>query len=489
MKNLNILQKASCLLITLSLTLFLHSCNQSTDSEKESDGDSYAEVSDVESNCSPTWFPHSQTPPPAEGSGSPFDTTSTTNSIFHEWSWQKFLWLTKPTESGNPLFEEQLTQVDNQLMPVEPVDNIYLVLTDVGQAGSDGILMSNANLNGKSDTVYYGIYANDILLHTADSMKTVILSDTSMVNNSVSFPVGALELKTAWVKASTLAPDDLQNYYTRDAYITTEGNSASMALLGMHVVGVVINHPEFIWATFEHNNMAPNYDWAATTTEDVPVTSDEDLLFFEKGYSANIDNIKYTDTTTLSAENVFAVFEYGIPRTAKNAIMPGTSQDSSTNVSNYNNIQRLNTCVSEQLTDVWKNYFYNGSVWANTDGLSSSQQDSLMIAEGNSVGSAESGSVARGSLAAYNITMETFAQTFGVSQIHSMDASDVFNCMGCHTAEATIKIGKQTYKNSKSPLYFSHIFRSHMSASSGVEVDDIEALRIKEFVRLLEQQK
>ena len=31
-----------------------------------------------------------------------------------------------------------------------------------------------------------------------------------------------------------------------------------MALVGLHVVGVVQGHPEFVWATFEHDKNAPD---------------------------------------------------------------------------------------------------------------------------------------------------------------------------------------------------------------------------------------
>ena len=471
--------------LAIVLTQFLASCNKEVDKKEGT----YATVSlQTESNCSADWFPHSQTPPPAEGDGSPFDTTSTTNSIFHEWSWQKFLWLTKPMPDGKPLFENELTLVNNHLMPVDAIDGVSLVLTDIGQAGSGGVLLSNATLNGKSDTIYYGIYVNDILMEVADSMRTVILNDTSLVNNTATFPVGALELKTAWVPANAIPVDQLSDYYTTRAYITPLKDTTTVALLGMHVVGVVKNHPEFIWATFEHSSMASYYDWTATNAEDVPVVSANNLLFFTQGDTATIANITFTKSTMASAENVFTVFQYGVPRTVGNAIMPNTSQDSASNLSNYDNIVRLNECVASNLSDVWKNYFYNGSVWIDTDGLTHDEQVALMIKAGNAIGSAESGSSARGSLAAFNITMETFAQTFGVSKIHSMNSAQVFNCMSCHTAMATITIGETKHNKSTSPLYFSHIFRSYMSVSSGVSVDEVEALRLKEFFNLLERQ-
>jgi hypothetical protein len=33
--------------------------------------------------------------------------------------------------------------------------------------------------------------------------------------------------------------------------------TVTVALVGLHVVGVTVNHPEFIWATFEHNLNSP----------------------------------------------------------------------------------------------------------------------------------------------------------------------------------------------------------------------------------------
>ena len=136
----------------IAISGFVASCNNKSDNTEGS----YSDASlPTESLCETDWVPHNQTPPPEEGNGSPFDTTSTTNSIFHQWSWQKFLWLTKPMENGKPLFEDSLTLVDNQLIPVNPIDDVSLVLTDIGQAGSKGILMSNADLNGKSDSLHF----------------------------------------------------------------------------------------------------------------------------------------------------------------------------------------------------------------------------------------------------------------------------------------------------------------------------------------------
>ena len=38
----------------------------------------------------------------------------------------------------------------------------------------------------------------------------------------------------------------------------TKAESVTVALIGLHVVGVVEDHPEFVWATFEHEDNAPD---------------------------------------------------------------------------------------------------------------------------------------------------------------------------------------------------------------------------------------
>ena len=73
------------------LSVLIIAC-QSPTKDESSYGETLFETSLSEScPCDASWFPHSQTPPPAEGAGSPFDTTSTTNCIFQQWSYQKFL--------------------------------------------------------------------------------------------------------------------------------------------------------------------------------------------------------------------------------------------------------------------------------------------------------------------------------------------------------------------------------------------------------------
>jgi hypothetical protein len=468
------------ILIAAVSILFMVSCSNNNNPEPE-----VVVPPPVDCNCESSWFPHDQTPAPAEGIGSPFDTSSTTNCIFHQWSMQKFLWVTKPIQNGKALFEDSLILVDNNMIPVPASNGVPLVVDDITQAGSRGILISNPGFSssGKSDTVYYSIYINSTLQKAADSMKNLLLKDTSLRNNQFTFPVGSLELKVSWININSLPAGEVKNYYTSQAVIKSTGKKVTVALLGMHVVGVVINHPEFIWATFEHRSMAPEYDWKNTSNQDVPVTSNDEKLFFKKGDTATWANLQWNPSVPAKARNVFSVYPYGVPRIAMDSFMTASQAEPI----NYNNIQGLNTCEAANIKDVWQNYFYNGSLWINTDGLTPQQQADTIAALGNSLGNATPGSVARGSVAAYNITMETFVQVD--TTMHNMMVNNLTNCLSCHSGAATIKLANTTFPASKSPLYVSHIFRSYLSKSSGVSTDKIETLRILEFMQLLKTKK
>lgn len=471
-----------CTMCLLFLCFVIVSCNNESTENKTTQ---YASsVTEDSCNCEPYWFPHNQTPAPAEGDGSPFDVSSTSNGIFHQWSWQKFLWLTKPLSSGNPLFIDSLKQVNKYMEDVKPLNGISLVLDDSLQAGGKKVILTTNATYGedkKSHTVYYSIFVNDILGNTSKQMKALITKNSDLVNNNFVFPVGALELKISWVDINSLPANEVQNYYTRKAIIMPFKKQVTVALLGMHVVGVVKNHPEFIWATFEHKNMAPNYDWNATTSQDVSVSSNTNMLFFQKGISASYKNLIY-DSTKLGNQNVFTVYQRGVPKLAGDKYMAVSQSEPI----NDENIIRLNSCVNEGLNDIWQNYFYNGSIWINTDGLSSTTQADTIVALGYNIGNAMPGSIARGSLGAFNITMETFQQAH--QELTSMNANSLTNCLSCHGATANISIsGKSGQFNS--PLYLSHIFRSYLNGDPNTTKSQIDVLRNKDIMDLIKIHK
>ncbi len=239
-------------------------------------------------------------------------------------------------------------------------------------------------------------------------------------------------------------------------------------------MGIVYNHPEFVWATFEHNNLVPNYDWEATTTSDVPVTSDTNMLMFEKGAVGTIANLASNGTT--DSTNVFAVNQYGTPRQAQNGYL-STSQPGA---ENYTNISSINTSVSSQLTDIWNNYYYNGSIWIDTEGFDyPTEQAQLLDSLGNNLSNSAPGQLPRGSVAAYNITMETYEQ-LGFSppaNIYQQSVETMGNCFSCHSA------------GSGSALNISHIFNGAVDNANGHSSQKTKQKHLDEINELIKSMK
>jgi hypothetical protein len=457
------------LVLLISTLLLLVRCTYNKD-----DKDNYANANlSPDSLCfvNPSWFPHSQTPAPEEGIGSPFDTSSTTNQIFHQWSWNKFLWLTKPDAGGNPLFLNQakVIQVTSYMQRVKQATGAMLVLQDIHQAGSaSAILRTNPGYNGgtKNDTVFYSIHTNPTMLHFADSIIAKGMPDS----NNITFPVGSFEMKVAWVPITSIPAAKLPMYYTTTASLSRDSGrtftNTKVAMVGMHIVGVVQNHPEFIWATFEHNDLAPNYDWKANSA-----SAATDKLLFKTGSVTGIDGIVYDKSTGLGKKpyQVFDLFRYGVPKTPTDSFMATSQQEPI----NFNNIDGINQCVQSQLKDVWSNYFYNGSLWLNMDGTTPARQAFIIDSLGYAISNCKPGGLARGSMNCSNVTMETFTQTFK-TDISQVNVSTLANCFSCHSP-VTFKKGS----TARSPLYLSHIFQDYLLSKKGNTVEAVEKMKLE----------
>lgn len=408
------------------------------------------------------------TPPPREDKTSVFgDNTTVSNCDFHQWSWQKFLWLTNDV-SGQPLFLEELFQVTSQTVRIPTTDKkIVLTASDKKQATGD-ILNTNKmfSSNLTSYPVYYSIHVNDTLYNNIWKYAKMNKADYA----KATFPVGSLELKIAWVSVDAIP--DTSGYFVTDAVV--EGKNTKIALLGMHVVGIVYNHPEFVWATFEHHDLAPYYDWKATTTSDVPVTSETNKLLFNKNVTATLANIT-SNAPNADSTSVFAVNQYGVPRQPGNTFL-STSQEEPVN---YDNIAAINASVKEQLKDIWANYFYNGSIWIDTEGYSyPTEQAELLVSLGGSLSNPAPGKLPRGSVAAYNITMETYEQLgFSPTSIHGQNVEGMGNCFSCHSASRG------------SSLNISHIFNGAVDFESKLSVTQTKQKHLDEMKLFIKNMK
>ena len=402
---------------------------------------------------------------------------------FYKWGARMFLWLTSPEGDGLVLDGESVFNV----LPANHKGARYLQDTEdtgeamrfavrsekaddigeIGQAGSGGVLMSQ---NGS--LVYYGVHINDVYAYFLTGQKNGQFpletkfprtqDDLNAVESYVAkaFPHVTLsdadaltmELKTSWVEASTVAdasdfitmPAEIPNYekvsdtrWERQGTRTTE-----LALVGMHVVGTVQNHPEFVWATFEHVANAPNAPYYYTDTNgDLKMArdpSDADYIFAAKGsglhqIQANVECMKEGDDGDIVAKTDGGkpVCQGGIVPSDTLRLYPWGSPNDKSAAENNTLLISNNNSVRGQLSDgdVRANYVQIGGIWTSPakNGEDAPIPDTAAFHTSD----------LRGSKALANATMETYVQ--GTS------------CFSCH---------KQTKgaPNSFQPFDLSHIY-------------------------------
>jgi len=383
-----------------------------------------------------SWFNGPTTAAPSDYG--PFsDTAITTDCDFHRWSWQKFLSLTR-SDNGRAPFED-LVQVDNDLNKL----GSQLNLIDSSQAGSVGTLYDKNNR-----AVHYSIYLNEKMYAFQKRMLPVFKKNLDSLAatglDTMNYPVGCIEIKASWVLISGIPKGKINDYYISDAKLN--GKTVQVALIGMHIVGRVDKHPELVWATFEHEDLAPDYDWNNKDTNQV--LSKKDFVFYDANTSANNCPMNNGKTSPVGFTNIFNYYNLGMPESYNNSAVP-----SSRDLSNNANIVALNKSVKAQLsndTGPWDMYFYKGSIWLNDPDNSNFQPGD------DNIGSLTNTSL-RGSRAIGNITMETFVQNQSSKSINSGS----MNCFDCH--------GTSDFKNKANGqpaaynLALSHLFMNALS--------------------------
>ncbi|MEP9386486.1 hypothetical protein [Mesorhizobium sp. KR9-304] len=379
------------------------------------------------------WTSHAAVPAPDN------ETEPTSNCDFHVWAWNTFLWMTQM--SGNSLRFESFATVADLFAPDAapmrfselPSEKILRLtvrtakteemqdLDSVFQARTNGVIVHGpGETSGRA--VYYSQNVEEVFFEFVRTNRYYDADVYEAAPPNTNFPVGAMEFKYSWKIVDE--NEDVSEFYTTPAeiFVLTEkmidgkktivldpDNTAkvTVALVGVHVVGVVKDHPEFIWATFEHVNNAPDLPPGMNITSPDPV-SNRDWTFYDANTPAKDSNRNPNDDLRLvnaqkqllsPTVDVFRAFAFG-----------GGSPE------NVANIQSLNASVKAQVTagTVWENYMLVGGVWTTPNNLIPGSFVSPQL----------------GSTSLANATMETFDQIFaGV------------NCLACHAPAKETKDG------------------------------------------------
>ncbi len=425
----------------------------------------------MSSNELQTWFKDHKIA--AGGMVNPADSTTfpginNTNCDFYKWSAQMFLWLTSPSGGGvifdSPIFYDVVEAADTGLIyrflqnspgtpnAMKARTAKLQTPTSTGQAGGSDVLISQAG-----SITYYGIHVNDVYASYRTSQynkklpgplettfPTTAADLAAVVGKAAGQTFGdgvalTMELKTSWVDVKSV--DDPSQYVLLDTLVPnytkvsdTEWKlepkpvEKTLAMVGIHIVGLVQDHPEMVWASYEHVNTAPDapyyYENTGGQTVTAPYSSAGNWLFIPTGTAqpstvaenASVDsetgNIVAAKGMTIGPVDVLRMNPWGNePVTAAQVINPKT-------VSSNTDLVSLNQSIMRYLGgvgDVRANYIQIGGIWTVKGQIPDSGTDTNL----------------RGGLRLANSTMETFHQ-----YPDDNNGFQSVNCFSCHSTSS-----------------------------------------------------
>ena len=320
-----------------------------------------------------------------------------------------------------------------------------LIEVEQGQADSSVLIAQNGS------PIYYGIAVNEVMAYLRTMLganvppNTLFPTTQGELDNITTFASShgkvfvdpealVFEIKTSWIEIAGLPnPGD---YITMTADIPTYDKtnpstwvknghkSATVALVGMHVVGSTAGHPEMIWATFEHVGNTPNdaYSYRNSGGGTTPVAQDTsgNWLFCatpcagpfneNRQFIAGDNIVASSPPIPVGPDNVIRRKAWG----AASDVAPNPLKNSEASNSEIISVNNTVRAVLDP-ADIRHNYIMTGSTWmiAGTFPFTTFNMTQVGTSKLN------------------NSTMETFTQG---ADTH---AAGTDNCFSCHPGNTT----------------------------------------------------
>jgi hypothetical protein len=361
---------------------------------------------------------------------------------FNEWSWESFVWATALVEGNVPRFmtlhtpSELLTS--NSGVKKNGVRTLKLgarsitphIKNNPEVAGAIVEADGNMLVSQNGYPVYASVHMNQAYFDTAKNNLIYTGDYTKNAAKDDYFPVGAAVFKATWLRLDNGQTAPLGTFTTQAEVpvLTVQNGNAvpvagkfvtvTVALVGLHVVGTTINHPEFLWATFEHKLNSPEQpdNWFAPTAQSNP----NNFTFYQANTpfsQVNIANQNLPATLTFNeatqkfspVTNVVLVNKTG-----------GENQPNGVqNIANLNKASQGFLANQSAAQAVFANYDLIGTVWMLPNTYVTTTPNWWNLNQTNAVGSVN--------LA--NATAETFLQVASNGNM-----ANVQNCFLCHNA-------------------------------------------------------
>jgi hypothetical protein len=384
----------------------------------------------------------------------PFPTEDTANldapdCAFHQWSWEAFVWATAIGPDGRARFTtlhngdelgkkpaaaakgpKPLGLKPRDLKPAGARDTKSG--DDPSQAGGGMLVDQNGQI------VWYSTHMNDAYFSFLQQYGG---SNYAQAPASLNFPVGAAVFKASWQVVPAGAKPT--TFYTETAQVPMLVNnpkggimvdpsgktrSVTVALVGLHVVGVTANHPEFLWGTFEQVQNAPDLPANVPYNSPNPV-SNQAFTFYAANTPANACNVKAALKVTDPVKQTVAPITNVFRQFATGGADPTRSQDiAAVNTGGQGEMASMGTLTPPQPREtVWANYKLIGTLWIQACTL----QPGISQLEKQGIASID--------LA--NSTLETYFQ----GPQNNFNGNPMANCFMCHNTGPSFKGSSKKY--------------------------------------------
>jgi len=391
-----------------------------------------------------------------------FDSES--NCGFHRYAYQTFFKLVSPYNGGgaDDLVFEHFAVPSQLFIPSGPATTyadrpqsgaLLMPRLAKGDTASDISVFqagpgNKALIDQAANITYFGNHLNETYWDFVVEQKLFDLSTLQNVDPKMVFPNGSLELKSAWRLASTddgtvYLADAESRYFTIKASVPSVSMNdmgqivedpskpinGTLALVSLHVTGVVQEHPEFIWATFEHQDNAPLCD---NLTAQSP-----------SGHDWNF----YNGTAPRDALNQFDISNpLAVVNTCLETAYGGGSDANQSAIRTLNaNVQAV---IKPEMDARLPNYSLVGGVWAT--GAQNGDYITQIPLNNGAYPPDSNGPRQAGSLDLANVTLETFTQDQ--------------NCFACHNGgKHEVAIGDQSTTIGAKNLNLSHFIVNYQA--------------------------
>lgn len=376
-----------------------------------------------------------------------------TDCDFHEWSWETFVWAVALDSNQAPRFLslptiDDLIQAQTAKVKGKATRVLRLASRSKKPHGlkeslevAGAIVEADGNMlvapNGypvyasvHMDSSYFAVAKNN-LIYNGGYQKNA--------GSDAYFPVGAAVFKATWLRvdSNSQIPAGAYTVQAEVPVLTIEPNTkivvtsgkfvtATVALVGLHVVGITVGHPEFLWATFEHNRNTPR---TADNTFSPDSSSPQNFTFYKANTKYALANQPNTPPNPATSQTPVLSFNEKTQRFSPYvpAVLENKTGGETNSPQGPQNIANLNASGQGFLRglsgkqSLFANYDLIGTVWMkpNTYVTSNPQWDSLDQVNGV------------GSVNLANSTAETFEQV-----ATDTVQANVQNCFLCHNAQS-----------------------------------------------------